>query len=72
MLTGQRERVEKQAGQESNTRMARHLSSENVVSKNPSAKVSLTVYRKLVPGSYTIMAGGSSLDLPLHQQIALQ
>jgi beta-glucosidase len=27
---------------------------------------------KLVPGSYTIMAGGSSLDLPLHQQIGLQ
>ncbi len=27
---------------------------------------------KLVPGGYTIMAGGSSLDLPLHQQIALQ
>jgi len=27
---------------------------------------------KLIPGSYTIMAGGSSLDLPLHQQIALQ
>ena len=27
---------------------------------------------KLVPGSYSIMAGGSSLDLPLHQQIALQ
>jgi beta-glucosidase len=27
---------------------------------------------KLVPGSYTIMVGGSSLDLLLHQQIALQ
>jgi beta-glucosidase len=27
---------------------------------------------KLVPGSYTTMAGGSSLDLPLHQQIGLQ
>lgn len=38
----------------------------------------LTVYDeasdawKLVPGSYTVMAGGSSLDLPLHQQINLQ
>ena len=37
----------------------------------------LTVYDeasdawKLVPGSYTVMAGGSSQDLPLHQQIAL-
>ncbi len=27
---------------------------------------------KLVPGSYTIMAGGSSQDLSLHQQLALQ
>jgi beta-glucosidase len=27
---------------------------------------------KLVPGSYTIMAGGSSQDLSLHQQVALQ
>ena len=26
---------------------------------------------KLVPGSYTIMAGGSSQDLPLHQQQTL-
>lgn len=26
---------------------------------------------KLVPGSYTVMAGGSSQDLPLHQQINL-
>jgi beta-glucosidase len=26
---------------------------------------------KLIPGSYTVMAGGSSLDLPLHQQINL-
>jgi beta-glucosidase len=37
----------------------------------------LTVYDeasdawKLVPGSYTVMAGGSSQDLPLHQQITL-
>jgi beta-glucosidase len=37
----------------------------------------LTVYDeasdawKLVAGSYTVMAGGSSQDLPLHQQIAL-
>jgi len=27
---------------------------------------------KLVPGSYTIMAGPSSQDLPLHQQLTLQ
>jgi beta-glucosidase len=27
---------------------------------------------KLVPGSYTIMAGGSSQELPLHQQVTLQ
>jgi beta-glucosidase len=27
---------------------------------------------KLVPGSYTVMAGGSSQDLPLHQQVTLQ
>ncbi|MGC1299483.1 MAG: fibronectin type III-like domain-contianing protein, partial [Alloacidobacterium sp.] len=27
---------------------------------------------KLVPGSYTVMAGGSSQDLPLHQQINLR
>jgi beta-glucosidase len=27
---------------------------------------------KLVPGSYTVMAGGSSQVLPLHQQITLQ
>ena len=27
---------------------------------------------KLVPGSYTIMAGGSSQDLSLHKQFALQ
>ena len=27
---------------------------------------------KLVPGSYTVMAGGSSQALPLHQQITLQ
>ena len=27
---------------------------------------------KLVPGSYTVLAGSSSRDLPLHQQIALQ
>jgi beta-glucosidase len=27
---------------------------------------------KLVPGNYTVMAGGSSQDLPLHQQVALQ
>lgn len=27
---------------------------------------------KLVPGSYTIMAGGSSQDLPLHHQLTLQ
>jgi beta-glucosidase len=26
---------------------------------------------KLVPGQYTVMAGGSSQDLPLHQQVAL-
>ncbi|MGA2169594.1 MAG: glycoside hydrolase family 3 C-terminal domain-containing protein [Terracidiphilus sp.] len=26
---------------------------------------------KLVPGNYTVMAGGSSQDLPLHQQITL-
>jgi beta-glucosidase len=26
---------------------------------------------KLVPGSYTVLAGGSSQDLPLHQQITL-
>jgi beta-glucosidase len=38
----------------------------------------LTVYDeaadawKLVPGSYTILAGGSSQDLPLHQQVTLQ
>jgi beta-glucosidase len=38
----------------------------------------LTVYDeasnswKLVPGSYTVQAGGSSLDLPLHQQVTLQ
>jgi len=37
----------------------------------------LTVYDeasdawKLVPGSYTVLAGGSSQDLPLHQQITL-
>jgi beta-glucosidase len=27
---------------------------------------------KLVPGSYTVMAGGSSQDLPLHKEISLQ
>jgi beta-glucosidase len=27
---------------------------------------------KLVPGSYTVLAGGSSQDLPLHQQVSLQ
>ena len=27
---------------------------------------------KLVPGSYTVLAGGSSQDLPLQQQITLQ
>jgi beta-glucosidase len=27
---------------------------------------------KFVPGGYTIMAGGSSQDLPLHQQLTLQ
>jgi beta-glucosidase len=27
---------------------------------------------KLVPGNYTVLAGGSSQDLPQHQQIALQ
>ena len=27
---------------------------------------------KLVPGSYNVMVGGSSLSLPLHQQISLQ
>ena len=27
---------------------------------------------KLVPGNYTVMAGGSSQDLPLRKQIALQ
>lgn len=38
----------------------------------------LTVYDeasdgwKLVPGNYVVLAGGSSQDLPLHQQIALQ
>lgn len=38
----------------------------------------LTVYDeakddwKLVPGSYNVMAGGSSQDLPLHQQVTLQ
>jgi beta-glucosidase len=26
---------------------------------------------KLVPGSYTVLAGGSSQDLPLHQTITL-
>jgi beta-glucosidase len=26
---------------------------------------------KLVPGNYIVMAGGSSQDLPLHQQIML-
>jgi len=37
----------------------------------------LTVYDeasdswKLVPGSYTVLAGGSSQELPLHQQITL-
>lgn len=39
---------------------------------------SLTIYDegsdawKLVPGSYTVMAGGSSQDLSLHQQLTLQ
>jgi beta-glucosidase len=27
---------------------------------------------KLVPGNYNVLAGGSSQDLPLHQQVALQ
>ncbi len=27
---------------------------------------------KLVPGSYTVLAGGSSQDLPLHQQVTLR
>jgi len=27
---------------------------------------------KLVPGAYTVMAGGSSEDLPLHQQVSLR
>ena len=27
---------------------------------------------KLVPGNYSVLAGGSSQDLPLHQQVALQ
>ena len=27
---------------------------------------------KLVPGAYNVMAGGSSQDLPLHQEVTLQ
>lgn len=44
----------------------------------PVAHDRLTIYDeasdgwKLVPGSYNVLAGGSSLDLPLHQQVALQ
>jgi beta-glucosidase len=43
----------------------------------PVSRDRLTVYDeasdgwKLVPGNYTVMAGGSSQDLPLHQQIDL-
>ena len=43
----------------------------------PVAHERLTIYEeasddwKLVPGNYTVMAGGSSLDLALHQQITL-
>jgi hypothetical protein len=44
MLTGQQKRAAKQAGQETNTRTAPPLSSENVVSKNPLATISLTLY----------------------------
>jgi beta-glucosidase len=38
----------------------------------------LTIYDEsadkwtLIPGSYTVLAGGSSQDLPLHQQVTLQ
>jgi beta-glucosidase len=44
----------------------------------PVERERLTIYDeasngwKLVPGSYTVLAGGSSQDLTLHQQIALQ
>ena len=43
----------------------------------PVANERLTVYDeatdewKLVPGNYTVMTGGSSLDLPLQQQVSL-
>jgi beta-glucosidase len=43
----------------------------------PVSRDRLTVYDeasdswKLIPGHYTVMAGGSSQDLPLHQPIAL-
>ncbi|MGO9434655.1 MAG: beta-glucosidase family protein [Terracidiphilus sp.] len=44
----------------------------------PVAHDRLTIYDeasdnwKLVPGKYTVMAGGSSQDLPLHQQLTLE
>jgi beta-glucosidase len=44
----------------------------------PVAHDHLTIYDeatddwKLVPGNYTVMAGGSSQDLPLHQQLTLE
>ena len=44
----------------------------------PVSRDRLTIYEeasdswKLVPGSYNVMAGGSSQDLPLHKEIALK